>query len=110
MIAARADLLRATLYALLLARGFGLLSRLVLATSGRSVKLLLLPQCSGPVASPQSREEPGRTIHLLDPRWLDRLSPDDMLLRHWCDAIIAGGHGQTDVPDRAPVARHLEPV
>jgi len=110
MIAARADLLRATLYSLLLARAFGLLSRLVVATSGRSVKVALLPQCTGPITPPHRQEEPGRTVFLLDPRWLDRLSPDDMLLRHLCDAHNARRHSHVDRPGPVPVSRHLEPA
>jgi len=110
IIATRADLLRATLYSLVLARAFGLLSRLVMATRGRSVKLALLPPGTGPITSPHRREEPGRTVYLLDTRWLDRLSPDDMLLQHLCDAHHARRHSQADRPAAAPISRHLEPA
>jgi hypothetical protein len=110
MIAARADLLRATLYALLTAHGFKLLSRVLLAMTGRAVHVALLPMCDGPIAAPLSREEPGRTVYTLDPRWLERLSLDDMLLRHWSDALITRRPGQVDLTGAAPVSRHLEPV
>ncbi|MGA3397973.1 MAG: hypothetical protein ABSC95_02035 [Acetobacteraceae bacterium] len=110
LIAAQAELLRAALYALLTAHGFRLLSRLVLAMSGTTLQVEVLPACAGPIAPPRQREEPGRTIYTLDPRWLDRLSPDDMFLRHWCDALVAQPHRHADAPGIAPVARHLEPV
>ena len=110
MIAARADLLRWTCHALLLAHGLRLLSRLVLAMSGRCVKLALLPQSAGPVAAPQMREEPGAAVCALDARWIDRLSPDDVLLQHWWDALTARRHSNPKRTDTLPVARHLEPV
>ena len=110
IIAARADLLRGTFYALLMAHGFRLLSRVVLALTGRSVQVGLLPECNGPIAPPAMREQPGRTICTLDPRWLDRLSLDDMLLRHWCDALLARPPGPAAASGTAPVSRHLEPA
>jgi hypothetical protein len=110
MIAAHADLLRATVYVLLLAHAFGLLARLVGATSGRNVTVTLLPQCNGPIAPPHRRDELGRTNYMLDSRWLDRLSPDDMLLRHLCDALIARRYGQPGRPDATSASRHLEPA
>lgn len=110
IIAARAGLLRAALHALLLAHGCNLLSRMVLAMSGRSVQLVLLRDCAGPIAPPRSREEPGRTIYALDERWIDRLSPDDMFFRQWCDALFAQRHEQADLPAAAHTVRHLEPA
>jgi hypothetical protein len=110
MIAARAELLGATLHALLMAHGFRLLSRVVLAMSGRSVQVALLREYAGPMLPPQGREEQGRTVYALDPRWLDRLSPDDMLFRHWCDALVAWRSGDAELPGTAPATRHLEPV
>jgi hypothetical protein len=110
LIAARPELLRATVCALLAAHGFRLLSRLVLALSGRNVQVGLLPEQSGQIASPQCREEAGRTIYAVDPRWPERVAPDDMLLHHWCDALIARRPSRAKLPDRAPAARHLEPA
>jgi hypothetical protein len=109
MIVARAELQRATLHALLTSHGFKLLSRVVLAMSGRRVQVELVPDCTGPVAPPCSLEVAGRTVYRVDPRWLDRLSPGDMFMRHWCDALIDRRHGHPDAA-AAPVARHLEPA
>lgn len=110
MLAADRELLRGTLYALLVARAFKLLSRVVRAMSGRSLRVVVQPELAGPIAPPRMLAEPGRTICTLDPRWLDRLSPDDTLLRHWCDALIARRESRSDLPGIAPAARHLEPV
>jgi hypothetical protein len=110
MIVARAELQRATLHALLTSHGFKLLSRVVLAMSGRSVQVELVPDCTGPVAPPRSLEAAGRTIYRVDPRWLDRLSPGDMFLRHWCDALIERRHGHVDGTAAMLVSRHLEPA
>jgi hypothetical protein len=110
MIAARAELLRAMLYALLLARGFRLLSRVVLAAGGHNVQVILMPECDGPITPPRRRERPGRTTYVVEPRWLDRLSPDDLFLRDWCDRLIAPRHGAADLPATVPAPRHLEPA
>jgi hypothetical protein len=110
IIAARTDLLRATVHALLIAQAFRLLSRVVLAISGRTVKVVLLLQCPGPIAPPRSIQEPERTIYAVDPRWVDRLSPNDMFLRHWCDALSARQHSHAGLAGTAPVSRQLEPA
>jgi hypothetical protein len=110
MIVVRAELLRAALLTLLTAHGFKLLSRLVLAMSGRRVHVELAADCIGPVAPPRSLDAAGCTIYRVDPRWLDRLSPGDMFLRHWCDALIARPRGLADAAAGGPVSRHLEPA
>jgi hypothetical protein len=89
IIAARKELLRATLHALLVARGFKLLARMVMAVSGHSVQVILLPEDAGPIAPPRVQVEPRRMTYAMDPRWLARLLPDDMFLRDWCDALTA---------------------
>ncbi|HVC63527.1 MAG TPA: hypothetical protein VND19_24575 [Acetobacteraceae bacterium] len=109
IIAAHAELLRAALHALLTVRGFRLLSRMVTAISGRSVHVVMLPG-AGPIAPPRRREEAGRTIYILDPRWLDRLSRDDMYVRHWCNALITQRHGHPNRSATAHARRHLELV
>jgi hypothetical protein len=110
IIAARKELLVVALHALLVAEGFKLLSRVVMAVSGRNVRVTLLPQDAGPIAPPLVREEPWRTTYVLDPRWLARLTPDDMFLRHWCDVLSAREPGPPVVAEPEPVLRHLEPV
>jgi hypothetical protein len=110
LIAARKELLGAALHALLVARGFKLLSGLVMAVSGRRVQVIMLPDETGPVAPPVVREEPRRTTYVLDPRWLARLSADDIFLRHWCDALTAREPCPPVVAEPQPVARHLEPA
>ena len=110
LIAARADLLRAAFHALLVARGFKLLSRLALAISGRGIQLIELSDRAGPVAPPRRREEAGCAIYTLDPRWLDRLSPNDMFLRLWCDTLVAQRHTIAAPVAAAPVPRRLAEV
>jgi hypothetical protein len=118
LIAARPELLRGMLYALLMAHGFRLLSRVVLAMTGKAVHVALLPVATGPIASPRAQLEPGRTIYTLDPRWLALLSPDDAGFRQWCDALTGQRHYSAKVsgaasakaPGGAPAARHLEPA
>jgi hypothetical protein len=105
MIATSTELLRATLHALLLAHGFELLARLVLAVSGRRVQVVLLPTGTGPIALPRTGEAPDATTFTMDPRWLQRLTPDDVFLRHWCDTLVARRH--SDTPGTAPVTRQL---
>jgi hypothetical protein len=102
LIAARAELLRAVLRALLMAHGFKLLSRVAMAVVGRSIEIVVLPDRAGPIALPRLREEQGRTICTLDPRWLNWLSPDDMFLRQWCDSLMTRRHRQADLPATAP--------
>jgi hypothetical protein len=90
LMAARRDLLRITLYALLVARGFKLLSRFVRAMSGSDIQMVLLPGGVG-TAAPQFRgEQQGRTIYAVDPGWLARLSPEDDFLQRWTDALADG--------------------
>jgi hypothetical protein len=110
IIAARRELLAAALHALLLAQGFRLLSGLVRAVGGRDVRVVLLPEAGGPVAPPCVRERLGGTTWVLDGRWLDRLSPDDAFLRHWCDALGVRGCGGGVLREPGSVARVLEPV
>jgi len=110
IIAARKELLAVALHALLVAQGFRLLSRLVMAMSGRSVHVVLLPEDAGQIAPPHVREEPRQTTYVLDPRWLARLAPDDIFLRHWCEALCVREAGLPVVADAEPVSRHLEPV
>jgi hypothetical protein len=110
LIAARKELLAVTLHALLVAEGFKLLSSVVMAVSGRSVRVILLPEDAGPIAPPLVREEPWRTTYVLDSRWLALLAPDDIFLRHWCDALTPREPGPPVVAEPKPVLRHLEPV
>ena len=110
IIAARKELLAVALHALLVAEGFKLLSGVVMAVSGRSVQVILLPEDAGPIAPPLVREEPWRTTDMLDPRWLARLAPDDIFLRHWCEVLSAQDAARAVVAEPEPVLRHLEPV
>jgi hypothetical protein len=110
LIAARPDLLQATLRVLLLARGFRLLSRLVMAVSGRHVTVLLLPPTAGPVASPQPRETGGQTVYELDPRSLDRLASDDAVLRDWCAMLMARPDRDAARAERAFALRNLAAI
>jgi hypothetical protein len=110
LIAARTELLRAALRALLMAHGFKLLSRVMIAITGRGIEVVVLADRTGPIAPPRLWEEPGRTICTLDPRWLDRLSPDDIFLRQWSDSLVARQHRRADASVTASTPRRLEPV
>jgi hypothetical protein len=110
IIAARKELLAVALHALLVAQAFKLLSSVVMAVSGRGVRVILLPEQAGPIVPPHLREEPRHTTYVLDSRWLARLSSDDMFLRHWCDALTARGQGPLVWVDAEPASRQLEPV
>ena len=110
LIAARPELLQATLRALLIARGFMLLSRFIMAVSGLRVSVVLLPPTAKPVASPQPREAGGQTVYEMHPRWLDRLTSDDAFLRDWCAILMARPDRATALAGPASVARDLAPV
>ena len=100
LIAASKELMRATLHALLLARGFKLLSRLVMAVSGLDVQVTLVPDHEGYVAPPRRGEKAGRTIYFLDPKWLARLSPNDVFLQSWADVLAGRGPHSAAEPAR----------
>lgn len=104
LIAASKELMRTTLHALLLARGFRLLSRLLMAVSGMDVQLTLTPDHEGYATPPRRGEAAGRTIYFLDPNWLARLSPDDAFLQSWSDALT----GRRSGPSTAEPTRCLE--
>jgi len=104
LIAASEELLRITLHALLVARGFKLLSRLVMALNGSDVQVALMSDHEGYVVPPRRGETAGRTIYFLDPKWLARLSPNDVFLQSWSDALAGRGRGHA----AAEPARHLE--
>jgi len=110
LIATRKDLLRATLHAVLVAHGFKLLSRLVMAVSGRSVRVVLLAERSGEVVPPQRQEAPPVTVYTLDGGWLARLQPDDVHFQAWCDAVVSGGSGDVDAPANGSPACSLQLV
>jgi hypothetical protein len=110
LIAARPALLRATLHALLVAHGFRLLSRVILAITGIHVDVTLLPDCSGEVEKPRRHDESRRIALLVDPRWLDDLSPDDQFLAGWCDELTATDPGGIAVRRPTPGPRQLEPI
>jgi hypothetical protein len=110
LIAARPVLLRATLHALLVAHGFRLLSRVVIAISGNRVDVTLLPECIGDVEAPRRHDEPRRTALLVDPRWLNELSPDDRFLAGWCDELTAKDPGSIAAGGLSPGPRQLEPT
>src|SRR5271156_3972944 len=104
-ISARPALLRATLHALLVAHGFRLLSRVVLAVTGIHVDVTLLPECGGEVEKPRRHDEPRRIALLVDPRWLDDLSPDDQFLEAWCDELTTTDPGGIAVARPSPGPR-----
>jgi hypothetical protein len=84
------ELLRSLLHALVVSHGFKLLSRLVMALTGRRLRILLLANPEGAIGPPRCQEEMTDTICPIDPRWLVRLTADDPFLRRWCEALMAG--------------------
>jgi len=76
-VASRKTLLRAMLCALLVAHGFRMLSRFVLASYGLSVRISLVPDGTG---QPRIQLGPGQVRMVVNQRWLDELSPDDLSL------------------------------
>lgn len=109
LIAARRELFCATLHALLVAHGFKQLSRLVMAISGRSVQIVVLPEHAG-LAVPPRREGQGYETYALDPNWLTQLSPDDAFLQWWCNALTDRRRSPSDIPAVARSALRLEPA
>jgi hypothetical protein len=110
IIVARPDLLQATIHALLSAGGFTLLSRLITAMGRREVKVAVSEIATGPIAPPQCRQDAGRTVYELDPRWLHRLLPDDRYLQQWCEGLMAPRRSRTIAPVAAPIEHHLIPA
>jgi hypothetical protein len=103
LLPVRPALLMATLHALLLARGFRLLTRVVRAISGHVIEVVLLADNSAAVQPPRMLAGLARSTCALDPRWLARLSPDEPELRRWCDWLFLGGPNQ---PVTAAADRH----
>jgi hypothetical protein len=109
-IAAQPALLRAALHALLVAHGFRLLSRVIIAITGSRVDVTLLPECTGEIEAPRRHDEPRRTAFLIDPRWLDKLSPDDQFLTGWCEELTARDPGSIATNGLSTGPRQLEPT
>jgi hypothetical protein len=110
LLGSRPALLRATMHALLVARGFRLLSRVVIAITGKRVDVTLLPECTGAIEAPRRHDEARRIALLLDPRWLDQLSADDPFLAGWCDALTAREPGNIGYPGLSSGSRQLQPT
>jgi hypothetical protein len=110
MLARRKALLRATVRALLVSQGFRLLTRVVVALSGQSIRIVLKLDSSGQVTPPRCHDEAQETIYTIDPRWLVKLTDEDAFLRGWCDALARGQakYGGRTIPSRARLSP--EPV
>jgi hypothetical protein len=110
LMTARKELLCITLHALFISRGFKLLARLVMATSGWNIRLTLLPHRIVAAAPTSSGEQCGRTVYTVDPGWLARLSPDDAFLQRWSEALADGHFGEADGIAMNEPEGHLEPA
>ena len=110
LMATRPDLLRATLHALLVARGFKLMSNVVRSVSGRGVDVTLLPDGMDQLEPPRCYEESQRFAVVLHPQWLASLSSDDPFLKRWCDALVTGERPDAPLGARVPASSQLEPV
>jgi len=101
-IAACPGLLRATLHALLLARGCKLLARLVLAVSGRRVQVAVAERSAGPAVPPRRIETPEGMLHAVDSNWIAAVAPDDAAFQAWCAGLL-GQRAQRRDADPAAV-------
>lgn len=110
IIAARQDLLRAVLHALLVAQAFTLLSRVVIAMGGGRIEVEVLPERARPSTPPCSRKGLRGTIYTVDPRWLAQLAPDDVFLRRWCNLLISERRSRPDAVATASSRSRLEPA
>ena len=115
LIAARRDLLHRTFEALIITRGFRLLSRLVMAISGGDVQVTVLPDGGPAVVSPSRSEGNGRITYALDASSWDRLSSDGERVRRWSAELVASTLAPIDtqhqeVASTAPAPFSLEPV
>jgi hypothetical protein len=104
LIVAREKLLRAMLHALFVVQAFRLLARVVMAVSGTSiVEVTVSTNSTKEIEQPRSDLKSRRIRLFLDSRWLDRLSPDDLFLRDWCDVLFA--RREVEEPTDAGVRR-----
>ncbi|MEJ0016896.1 MAG: hypothetical protein WDN25_10045 [Acetobacteraceae bacterium] len=103
VLARRQDLLVPLLHTLLVCHGFRLAARLVMAMSGRRLRIMLRADAEGPVGPPHCQEEPWEVICPIDPRWLERLRVDDPYLRRWGEALAAGRGLPAETPAAMPV-------
>jgi hypothetical protein len=110
LIVAREELLRITLHALLVARGFKQLSRLVASMSGTDVKITLMKSRGGGAAPTCHTEPRGPIVYNVDPRWLAELSPDDVFLRRWSDALAKRRYDHPDTTVRERLGHYPQPV
>lgn len=101
-------LLRTAVCALLMSQGFKLLTRIVVALSGRRVRVVLWLGDAGRIAPPHCQDEAHETIVTVDPRWLAQLSVEDSFLQGWCDALATGQANYTGrpIPSRAVRLNH----
>lgn len=107
LITTRPKLLRATMYVLLMARGFSLMSYIVRSMSGRGTNVTVGQSETTAVEPPLRYSDPRRMTLVLDPQWLNRLSPDDVFLERWCDELIPGERADPVLAGRAAQALHF---
>jgi hypothetical protein len=81
------ELQQALVYALLLAHGFGLLSRIGAALGGRPIQFLLRPGDSGQGEVSRRHEYGSDITYTVDPRCLVRLAVDDAIVLDLCDRL-----------------------
>jgi hypothetical protein len=90
LIAARNEVRRMTLYAMLVTRAFGLLSKVVMALQGTAVRVTIASNNRDKVESPQWCRKPSSASLMIDSRWLDDLSVDDPFLNEWTLGLASG--------------------
>jgi hypothetical protein len=110
LMATRPSLLRATLYTLLVGRGFKLMSNVVRSVSGRGVDVTLLPDGMDRIEPPRCYEEARRFALVLHPQWLSSLSPNDLFLQRWCEVLVSGEQFDPALGMQAAASLHLEPI
>lgn len=110
LIAARSDLWQAAVYALLIARAFRLLSRLVMAVTGRPIEIVLLPAHGATLTKPSRNDQRERTIYSVDPRWLEQLTPGDAAFVEWCNFLVDWTYDHREGAGARSRHLRLEPI
>ena len=95
---------------MLIANSFRLISRVILALNGCNIRLLLASTAVGPVTPVRTREQGRLTIYHLDPRWIENLSPDDVVLEQWGVSLRQGSRQPHSYVPTPPVPYVLEHV
>jgi hypothetical protein len=96
LLAASGDKLRAAFAALIVARGFRLLSRLARATTGQTIHVALSDGASLPAPLYRRQDAAGVVTYTLDSEHLACLSVGHDLVQRWSADLASGAGGDAD--------------